>query len=1741
LRLKQSTETIRPKKEKKKVVRKAPSLNAGTGGLQKFKRSHHHHVFSRPPSPEFALARSHTSPATSLGASPVTENAHFGPRFRTGTDGLLRDASSEFQPLHSQHIRRFSSSGLTNARGRIASSKADIFEAKIANAVGEADSSDSEETFVYESNPPEPLSARPHRFHSRTPSATSMASQIDQYGGRTRADGHHSVAGKKSMKFSNSSYHSGAHVEPGDGTNRALNQGGRGSSAHHHHLGRYGRNAGHTSLFDNDSPFSNAVQPLRVQAGNVTKSSLRKSSPRNHHFLRIPGNSKNASEVMDYDLEGEGADDERTPLMGTARSGRNRIHRRQNTGSFRNGYPIEEKGRRECRSVTAYASLATLVTALVAAIVIVLVMCSKSLEFLHIKSIRSVLASEQELMFDLHVGAINPNLVAVQVSDLDVNIFAKSKHVGTGSVSRSSTSQRRSYARKIAKYAPTIGPEVQNYRLDLPLPAHTADGVDEGTDPMPDPETDSQTMLLGRIFEFDSPLVFDPSPIKRQLTSSVGSVRLARPGNSTEEGGSTRWEKVLEHDFELIVRGVVRYSLPLSSRWRSASIGRSVVVHPSVQGDPETGSMAVSEPSHFSGHLRITDFIIVVLSIEQGSRGYPGIGKARQVIESGDIWPARKDRSKLAPNGQVGRDSLGLGKWIAPSATSCFYWTGRPSKPISAQDWEQYCHRDDVDYQSRRLQMLSAHCLPLISWTMSVIIRERERERDRDRDRDWDTRSTYRDRESDRGGYTTVKRYRIPNRDEEDERLTVYKSDRDRDYRSDRGFEETRIIRRERTPEPEPERREIRIERFERDRPPSPPRVERDIRIERYERDREPEPRRFERDYRYEREVDRPHRDPYGVERYSKSVEYFPRPEPPQPIIIRQEPQQIIIQEAPRAPIVVPAPQRDESDYQLIQRSEVQEDRQIARREPERREPEREEDYYYERRVRETSRDNRGDDNFYEERHRRRDVSPGDSVSQVGRRRDRDYSSDDDMVYVRKETRESYGRDESPHHRRHLAEGAIAGLGAAEIIRHHRKHERDGEEGSRHGRIGRDVGAAALGAVGAEAISRARSRHRSKSRRGSRSRSRSYERESRRKHKHRSRSRSKSRVRQLAGLGLAAAATAAAVGYARKQKNQKDDRRSRSRTRRDTVNNEPEDDARDPAHRNKKIAQAGLAGAAVAGLVERARSKSRSGRGKSRSKSRVRQGLPIAAAGLGSAAIAGLYEKSQAGKKEKEARKEARAERRKSKSRSRSRSVPFDGPRSASASDPNLIEYGDQPIYSTGGMPDYRPASQTGYYNNTEDAMVPVSPGAAYSKNRERRRDASSSGSDDGRRRRHRRHKSDSRSRSRTRDLAAAGLGAAAGAAALSEHEKRKQRRKEEKRERRRYEAEHGPGSYDEMRENYPPQQQPYSPLSPDTPGAPGGYAPPPPQETYYPNSNAFPPPPPAGGYTPSPQYNPEYPQQPGQPGQQIDPAYGYPPQQNIYTPPGAAGAYSPPPANPFAPPGNNARRADENVSAEPFLNTSNGVSVDEQRAAEEGLNTASRERRQPGDRRTYQPPRASSQPPSKSVQFDLHTPNSTGTSSPTQIRKRRQRASSSSNDKGYRSDDYDSERSFSDNPSTAPSSFSTHHRHRHSYDHTNGTPRHKHSHRQPPSNANSSTNTLVNSARSPSPTQSDATIDLPDRFNKRGEKIPERGEDPIKDVMDDFLNGSGGGGLGKFVRGFLGSEDDAMGDGGRRRRRRRD
>lgn len=461
----------------------------------------------------------------------------------------------------------------------IVTSKADIFEAKVASAVDEADTSDSDETFVYESNPPE---SRTSRNHSRTPSGASAGGQQNKL-----RNGSHNVSGKRSMKFTSNTYNNNLDGEhgPSDGTRGNS----RTSTPRHHHIGRYGR-PGHPSLFDQDSPFSQANKPNspRASVGNLAKIS-RPNSPRvsNGKFSGSP----RKGESYTYDIDDDAADDERTPLMGSVRVSRPRGHnRRPNSGNLRY-MDYEVNDARGCFSGWGCCAVATvLLLLLCTGVGTFVVALNRALLDVSITGIQNVLASEQELMLDLEVSATNPNLFVISVTDLDVNLFAESAHVGTAESWRLKTPSilsrgSRSYSSKgaVAVSSPWWWPD---------------DGVDEGNDPIEDPEPGVQKMLLGRILEFDSPLVFESSPLMRTSSSSVGEIRLAKPGNKTEEGGSARWEHVLQHQFDLIVRGVIKYQLPISSKTRSAKIGGRIKVLPDAPVDdsppngtaPDTGS-----------------------------------------------------------------------------------------------------------------------------------------------------------------------------------------------------------------------------------------------------------------------------------------------------------------------------------------------------------------------------------------------------------------------------------------------------------------------------------------------------------------------------------------------------------------------------------------------------------------------------------------------------------------------------------------------------------------------------------------------------------------------------------------------------------------------------------------------------------------------------------------------------------------------------------------------------------------------------------------------------------------------------------------------------------------------------------------------------------------------------------------------------------------------------------------------
>lgn len=144
---------------------------------------------------------------------------------------------------------------------------------------------------------------------------------------------------------------------------------------------------------------------------------------------------------------------------------------------------------------------------------------------------------------------------------------------------------------------------------------------------------------------------------------------------------------------------------------------------------------------------------------------------------------------------------------------------------------------------------------------------------------------------------------------------------------------------------------------------------------------------------------------------------------------------------------------------------------------------------------------------------------------------------------------------------------------------------------------------------------------------------------------------------------------------------------------------------------------------------------------------------------------------------------------------------------------------------------------------------------------------------------------------------------------------------------------------------------------------------------------------------------------------------------------------------------------------------------------------------------------RASSQPPpAKSVQFDLSTPPS-GLDSPAQIRKRRQRnGTSSQND-------------------------------RNGYDSEGSTPRRDRHRRRSNNNED---------AHSPSPASSESTIDLPERFDERGKRVPEANENPFAEKIQEAFRGKGS--MGKMLKdlGLAGDGDDEHRDRDRDKRRRR-
>ncbi|EWG40878.1 hypothetical protein FVEG_03120 [Fusarium verticillioides 7600] len=527
--------------------------------------------------------------------------------------------------------------------------------------------------------------------------------------------------------------------------------------------------------------------------------------------------------------------------------------------------------------------------------------------------------------------------------------------------------------------------------------------------------------------------------------------------------------------------------------------------------------------------------------------------------------------------------------------------------------------------------------------------------------------------------------------------------------------------------------------------------------------------RRDNGDYRVEKRVEEHIDDTHGcdVERYRKETEYYTPydpPPPPAPVIIRQrapEPQKIIVQEAPPpAPVIVSPRQQQQPGVVVIREREPERQQVVVRREHrehrhEHRHRPSEEEYYY----RHEHRDSRGDRDYAIERYDRR-------------RRDHGYHSDDDDYYVRRKVIRRREGSESPHHKRHLAEGALAGAGVTALLNSRR--DSYGELPENRGR--KVIAGAALGALGTEALRRARSAYGDRWYGDDESPDRS------------------SRLKQGLGIAAVALAAAGAAKYYQSNKIEKEEAiRGRSRRRgyysddysrsrsRSIIRKTTTTKSTSRGSRRRSLstaAKAALGTVAAAGIAKHIRNRSKSSRGRSssrssssrsrsrsrsRSKSRLRRGAEIAGAAVAAKAAHHVWKKRKEKKDGSDDSSDDEYYRRgpsrsRSRSRSKARSI-----RSERGTDPELgpvVEYGTDPLATQ------PPASTSRGYESEAEAR------RRRRRRRDRSRSASSAGSDNDRK----------RSRSRL------GAAAAAGAAALGikEYKDKKDREKREQRSRER-------------------------------------------------------------------------------------------------------------------------------------------------------------------------------------------------------------------------------------------------------------------------------------------------------------------------------------------------------------------
>ncbi|ODQ64459.1 hypothetical protein NADFUDRAFT_66567 [Nadsonia fulvescens var. elongata DSM 6958] len=205
---------------------------------------------------------------------------------------------------------------------------------------------------------------------------------------------------------------------------------------------------------------------------------------------------------------------------------------------------------------------------------------NKSLNAVSILGIEDILVSDDELVFNIEVEARNPGFLPLAITDVDIDIFAKSARVKQG---------------------------------DSDSDDNDSDNEDNDEDK--GEHEDLGTILVGNVVKLDIPLVFQGSLMHRnRVHKSIGVVKLVIPepdhgiprnqtipllknqqGHEKKKlstlnpdqlsvtdlpGESDNWRKLNDYPFNMIVRGVLKYDIPIIGLHKVVYISKTVYVDP---------------------------------------------------------------------------------------------------------------------------------------------------------------------------------------------------------------------------------------------------------------------------------------------------------------------------------------------------------------------------------------------------------------------------------------------------------------------------------------------------------------------------------------------------------------------------------------------------------------------------------------------------------------------------------------------------------------------------------------------------------------------------------------------------------------------------------------------------------------------------------------------------------------------------------------------------------------------------------------------------------------------------------------------------------------------------------------------------------------------------------------------------------------------------------------------------------